>query len=196
MSQRPGIVRGRQEGRRRPAGAAVRVAATGCRAGRRGRAEARGRRHICGQRRRQPAARSSILLPRAVPIPRRVDAPRPGARGWRRVRSGAACSRRRWCRGRSSACSGMAGTAARAPSGRPAFDPPAAGTPAPPGVQACLWRRRRCRMRRPRGVSAGPGLRTGLRTHDRGRGKWTNGIGNWRKPGSRWPAPPRREWAT
>ena len=47
----------------------------------------------------------------------------------------------------------------------------------------------------PRGMSAGPGLRTGLRTHDRGRGKWTSGIGNSRKPGSRWPAPPRRQWA-
>ena len=47
----------------------------------------------------------------------------------------------------------------------------------------------------PRGMSAGPGLRTGLRTHDRGRGKWTSGIGNSRKPGSRWPAPPRRGWA-
>ena len=64
-------------------------------------------------------------------------------------------SRRRWCRDRSSACSGMGWTAARAPSGRPAFDPPAAGTPAPPGVQACFWRRRRCRMRRPAGCLPG-----------------------------------------
>ena len=47
----------------------------------------------------------------------------------------------------------------------------------------------------PRGMSARPRLRTGLRTHDRGREKWTSGIGNSRKPGSRWPAPPRREWA-
>ena len=44
----------------------------------------------------------------------------------------------------------------------------------------------------PRGMSARPSLRTGLRMHDRGREKWTSGIGNSRKPGSRWPAPPRR----
>ena len=80
-----------------------------------------------GRRRRRPAGRSSILRLRAVPIPHRVDAPRPGARGWRRDRSGGACSRRRWCRDRSWAGLRNGGDAAQGTSRVPGLRPARSG---------------------------------------------------------------------
>ena len=96
----------------RKAGGAQRVRPASSRQGmpradRRGREAAPGRRHRRGSLRLRPAGRSDSLPRRAGPRPPRVGGLRPAARGWRRVRSGGACSRRKWCWHRSLVASGL-----------------------------------------------------------------------------------------
>ena len=61
----------------------------------------RGRRRIRGRRRPRPVERCPIWRCRAVPRPQPVGALPPAKPPYRQARSVAACSRRRWYRGRS-----------------------------------------------------------------------------------------------
>ena len=85
-----------------PCGCGRRRRARGCHADRRDRAAARGHRRIRGQRRPRPVGRCPIWHCRVGPRPQPVGGPPPARPGSRQARSGAACSRRRWCWGWSS----------------------------------------------------------------------------------------------